>query len=553
MRNRIRLGESVHRCTRSTAAKSPSRFFPLVVLFLLFFSSLLAQERSLKVVFENDPSRIIPLGSIQRNGVLYASLNGIAETLSLRATANQRAQSLEIKTSFQQITFFADNAFVAIANHANDKTAIQLSANVISSANDFYIPLAACTPAFEKLFGVIATFDKTTNTLRISKQARSKPTFDIPTLALEPKANGMLIRVSATRPLADFEGLLKQDGWLYVTIPKAKADIKELDKIKPAGAVKKIIATQFPTSVQLAFRLEGKFTSSDIMKDETSNDLLISIHAVPDETKGVIEEKKKSNVHAGLDRQRKKYGMDVIVLDAGHGGKDPGTIGVAGTKEKNVALGIVLKLGKLIKKNLKGLKVVYTRDDDTFVELDRRGQIANEADGKLFISVHCNSMPRKPYPRRGFEVYLLRPGRTDEAIAIAERENSVIELEEGYEQRYQKLTDDNFILVTMAQTAHMKASETFADFTAKELDKVLDIPNNGVTQAGFLVLVGSAMPNVLIETAYLSNREDEKLLKSESGQQQYAEAIFNAIKRYKKEYEKLLLEGKELGETKREE
>jgi N-acetylmuramoyl-L-alanine amidase len=190
---------------------------------------------------------------------------------------------------------------------------------------------------------------------------------------------------------------------------------------------------------------------------------------------------------------------------------------------------------------------VYTRDDDTFIELDRRGQIANEANGKLFISIHCNSMARKPHRRRGFEVYLLRPGRTDEAISIAERENSVIELEEGYEQRYQKLTDENFILVTMAQAAHMKSSETFAEYAAREMGKTLDTENNGVTQAGFYVLVGASMPNVLIETAYLSNREDEKLLRSQDGQQQYAEAIFSAIKKYKVEYEKLLQEGGGLG------
>jgi N-acetylmuramoyl-L-alanine amidase len=238
----------------------------------------------------------------------------------------------------------------------------------------------------------------------------------------------------------------------------------------------------------------------------------------------------------------------VIVLDAGHGGYDPGTIGVTGVKEKTVALGIVLKLGALITKNLKGVKVVYTRKDDRFVELDRRGKIANEAGGKLFISVHCNSLPRKPSKMRGFEVYLLRPGRTEEAIAIAERENSVIKLEPGYEEKYQQLTEENFILVTMAQSAHVKASEVFADLAQKEMEARTGIPNRGVKQAGFYVLVGAAMPNVLVESAYLSNREDERFLKSDSGQQKIADALFRAVRKYKEEYEKLLEEGKDLGE-----
>ena len=332
-----------------------------------------------------------------------------------------------------------------------------------------------------------------------------------------------------------------------VTIPGATADVAALNKVKPTGLVKRILAIQSATSLQLTFKLEGRIASSEIVRDPASNDLLITIHETPAERPSSSEERKQPNSHIGLESHRKQYELDVIVLDAGHGGKDPGTIGVTGVKEKDVALGIVLKLGKLIEKNLKDVKVVYTRKTDTFVELDRRGQIANQANGKLFISVHCNAMPRKPSPRRGFEVYLLRPGRTDEAIAIAERENSVIELEEGFEQRYQKLTDENFILVTMAQSAHMKASERFAELVTRELDRHLTTPNNGVLQAGFLVLVGASMPNVLIETAYLSNREDERFLNSQAGQQQYAEAIFKAIKLYKEEYDKLLQEGRAFG------
>jgi N-acetylmuramoyl-L-alanine amidase len=239
----------------------------------------------------------------------------------------------------------------------------------------------------------------------------------------------------------------------------------------------------------------------------------------------------------------------VIVIDPGHGGRDPGSIGVTGVREKDITLGIGLKLGKLISKRMSGVNVVYTRKDDSWVELYRRGQIANEADGKLFISIHANSLRRKPSPTRGFEVYLLRPGRTAEAIEIAERENSVIELEEGYEERYQTLTDENFILVTMAQSAHVKASEMFADITQQEIAVRAGIPNRGVKQAGFLVLVGASMPNVLVETAYLSNREDERFLKSEKGQQKIAEALFHAVQRYKNEYEKLLEEGKTLGEA----
>src|SRR5436190_18383403 len=143
--------------------------------------------------------------------------------------------------------------------------------------------------------------------------------------------------------------------------------------------------------------------------------------------------------------------LDIIVLDAGHGGKDAGAIGTNGYMEKQATLAIVLKLGKLIEKEIPGLKVVYTRNDDHFIELYRRGEIANEHKGKLFISVHCNSTPQKPSHASGFTTYILRPGKTDAAIHVAARENAVIKYETGRE-RYKNLSDIDFILTSMSRS-----------------------------------------------------------------------------------------------------
>lgn len=229
--------------------------------------------------------------------------------------------------------------------------------------------------------------------------------------------------------------------------------------------------------------------------------------------------------------------LDVIVLDAGHGGKDAGAIGTHGFMEKQAALGIVLKLGKLIEKEMPGVKVVYTRKDDHFVELYRRGEIANEKHGKLFISVHCNSTPQKPSNATGFTTYILRPGKTDQAIRIAARENAVISYEAERHQ-YANLSDLDFILTSMARSQDVKFSEKFASHVQHELARKLSIRNDGVSQAGFLVLVGAAMPNVLIETGFISNPKEEALLKSESGQSSYARGIVEAIKKYKSLYER---------------
>ncbi len=248
------------------------------------------------------------------------------------------------------------------------------------------------------------------------------------------------------------------------------------------------------------------------------------------------EKKKDAQGDNDFSSAKKKWALDVIVLDAGHGGKDAGAIGVGKTKEKDVTLGIVKKLGALLKKALPGTKIVYTRTDDTFVELDRRGQIANENGGKLFISIHCNSTPKKPTKANGFEVYILRPGRNEDAVRVAEMENAVIKLEDN-PKRYKPLTDEQFIVVSMAQSAFVKYSDMAAAMISAEVKKMREIGVRGVNQAGFLVLVGASMPNMLIETGFLSNKKDEKFLKSERGQTQMASAICRAIKAFRMRYE----------------
>jgi N-acetylmuramoyl-L-alanine amidase len=257
-------------------------------------------------------------------------------------------------------------------------------------------------------------------------------------------------------------------------------------------------------------------------------------------TFGDQDQQKQKKSSKKSESRQSKWKLDCIVLDAGHGGGDPGAIGTKGVREKKVVLGIVLKLGALIKENMPGVKVVYTRKDDRFIELDRRGRIANNAGGKLFISVHANSTEQKPIKSGGFEVYLLRPGRTEEAMRIAEFENSVVKLEKDYESRYQRLTDEQFIIINMAQSAYMKYSERFADLLNKEMRSSKKIRSLGVKQAGFYVLVGASMPNVLIETAFLSNLKEEAFLASEEGQQFFAQRIFNAIQQYAREYDKSL-------------
>lgn len=236
-------------------------------------------------------------------------------------------------------------------------------------------------------------------------------------------------------------------------------------------------------------------------------------------------------------RQTAAWELDVVVLDPGHGGKDVVAKGVNGVYEKDVTLSIAKQLRDLIQKELPKTKVVMTRDDDTFIELYKRTQIANEARGKLFVSIHCNSMPTIPNPAHGCETYILRPGRNADAAGVAERENASIQLEQNT-GKYSQLDADRLIVATMAQHSFVRFSEEFASLLQRNVSAKTGLHNRGVNQAGFYVLVGASMPNVLFETAFLSNPSDAEYISSAKGQQQLAQAMLTAITSYANFYRK---------------
>jgi len=222
-----------------------------------------------------------------------------------------------------------------------------------------------------------------------------------------------------------------------------------------------------------------------------------------------------------------------IVLDAGHGGHDTGALG-KNSREKDIALAIVLKLRDYIHDNMKDVKVILTRDDDTFVELYRRARIANEKKADLFVSVHCNST--KSTTVNGVETFVMGLHKSDANLAVAKAENAAILLEEDYVEKYDGFdpnSPEGNIFFSMMQNAFLDLSLAFAGKVQHQLVDNLHMYNRGVKQAGFLVLYKTAMPGVLIETGFISNAKDEKFLLSEKGQDQIALAIFKALKEYK--------------------
>ena len=228
----------------------------------------------------------------------------------------------------------------------------------------------------------------------------------------------------------------------------------------------------------------------------------------------------------------------VVVIDAGHGGHDPGASGKI-TKEKHINLKVALKVGNLIKSNCQDVKVVYTRNKDVFIPLDRRAEIANNAKADLFISIHTNALA-KNRTMKGASTYTLGLAKSDANLEVAKRENAVILYESDYQTRYAGFNPnsaESYIIFEFMQDKYMEQSVHLASQMQKQFRQTCRRADRGVHQAGFLVLKASAMPSILIELGFISTPEEERFLYSEAGSSTMAQGIYRAFLNYKREQE----------------
>ncbi len=526
-------------------------------LLLVILTSTLFPQRLLKIsVSKGAEKEFLPY--IVKKGITYVSAKELSKILSGNFYYNPTAQKVEMKFENYNLKVTAKNQFFVITskyNYEKDVYQIPISTQLIK--NDIFIPILYSLKYVElayqkkllyndkdknlvvtsKLVDVFESIGRkeTSPTVRVVKKKKVNSKYDIYGIEISEMTNGTLIRLETTRQINMFRSSI-HNGKLYVFISGASIDPNFSKKFKPAGVVRKVKVKHVKGNKQIEFTLKNGITISDSMqsaqKDIDTDDILISIQ------NDVLNKFTKD-----LSVDKAKWNFDVLVIDAGHGGKDGGATGITGVKEKNVNLSIALELEKIMKQKMSDVKVILTRRTDKFIELSERGKIANKNHGKLFISIHANSLEgRKRSNVSGFEVYLLRPGRTQEAIGVAEFENSVIDFEKD-KSKYKKLTDENFILVSMAHSASMRYSEKFAGILNQNWNKnVKAIHTRGVKQAGFYVLVGASMPSVLIETGFLSNKKDEAYLNSKKGKREIATTIYKSIANYRKYYDEQMKE-----------
>ncbi len=230
-----------------------------------------------------------------------------------------------------------------------------------------------------------------------------------------------------------------------------------------------------------------------------------------------------------------------VVIDAGHGGKDPGAISRNGKyKEKNITLSVALELGELIKSNFPDIKVIYTRSTDKYVELSERAAIANRNKADLFISIHVNSA--KSTQARGTETFVMGTHKSEANFEVCKLENSVIVIEEDYEKKYEGFnpgSPESYIIFSLLQNVHQEQSIKYAAQVQGQFARGPISVNRGVKQGGLLVLWKTTMPAVLTELGFISNPKDCAVLVTKKGQEQFARGLFNAFVAYKKDFEKI--------------
>jgi N-acetylmuramoyl-L-alanine amidase len=372
---------------------------------------------------------------------------------------------------------------------------------------------------------------------------------------------GYVIRYHLSEEADSFRVYQPVTDLIQMTLYGTNIDTSNIAVPAPNKVIDEISFYEIPEGIGVDFYIsEGTYFKARAYADGSSNDLLLGLaytsledlesytaeiepiiwSRLSDSTNSLLvdvsgaEVSQASYADTGYEIIKNKMRFDVVVIDPGHGGHDPGSIGYKGVEEEDITLSISKKLGAYIEEYLPDVKVVYTRDDDTFVELEERGSIANRAEGDLFVSIHCNShRSTQPY---GTEVYFLGLEKSKAALETMKRENSVIRLEDGDSQ--DDLTPGELLIYELANSGYIATSEKVAGMIEHQFKNRAQRRSRGVKQARFMVLYHASMPAILVETGFISNPSEQRYLSSDYGQSIIASAIFRAIRDYKEQYDK---------------
>lgn len=474
--------------------------------------------------------------------VHYVNLDDLANALNLQTYHSNRLRKATLYVGALEIKISALNPFVVIG----DRT-VQMPIEARYADGNMYVPMPYFLQIIEPYYSgsvrltsfnangkpssaaaaLLAANDDDTPPIDVAPPPPVKvvPSFNLLNIDVEEKANGTLIRIKTSKEFdpSHINSRVTR-GWLYVDIYGGLIDTTVARRNFDKGTISKIVPLQLKQMAQLSFQLRSELASRKIYTDNATNEILVSL---------TTQARISPDLLQSLENERKKWLIDTIIIDPGHGGRDPGAIGPGNIYEKDVTLDIGRQLKKLLVENT-DIRVIMTREDDRFVPLRDRTKLANREQGKLFISIHANSNRNRNV--HGLTTYFLGPARTEEALEVAKRENAVISYERD-QSSYQEFENEEFILLSLAQNAYQLESEEFAALVQDYVSRQVGIKDRGVKQAGYYVLIGASMPNVLVEVAFISNKREAELLSSSRFRKKVAEGLFQSVMQFKQKYE----------------
>jgi len=408
----------------------------------------------------------------------YAPLKLVAEALDLNYVFDNKSQRLTLTDDSHKVAIIADISVIQCDTLFH---CVAFPPRVIMG--DVYLPVDDIIPVLGVTFGKLV----------FVRKIEEVPV--IKGISLSTRADSTVIAYEWDTPLEfDVQLLMGQ------AIVEIDGQYKKRDKLKPAGEVTSVKVLPFNTYTRLEMEMGN--VNSYIERD---NEVVF------------------------FNKITTRIG--VIVLDPGHGGIDPGAVGKKGLYEKDITLNICGYLQKLFEDSM-GIKALLTREEDVYFSLKGRTGFANNHSADLFVSIHCNAAPRNK-KSCGFETYFLSEAKTTEARAAAALENASLKFD-GIEP-----TDEvSKILYDLAQSSYLEESNILAEFIQTSAENNVSVPSRGISQAGFYVLRGAFMPAVLVETAFISNLEEEKLLKTTEFQKKLAYSIFKGTREFIADYER---------------
>lgn len=499
--------------------KTVHKTFTLILIsvcILLSKDSLPQSSQNIQVaVAGKDQSSVVP--ALTDKNIFYISLSDFAGAIGARWYVNSEKRKMVITYQDIQYIFTVSNPFITI-----NKKVYQIPTPVRQFNGKIYIPVQLLAHVANQYQPEQFQYNSDLKKLTIMGQP-----VNITSISITEKANGTLIQLYTTRTFQKRDvAVFDRRNWFNVTILNGQLDSLKIAGTEPVGIIKRVVPYQFEGSTQISFLVDKAPADSEI--DINNDGILLTLWNKKQLTPNLI------NDHLN---NKNKWIIDKIILDPGHGGKDPGAVNKRlRIKEKDINLDVALRLKNLLEKN-SNIKVLMTRESDRFVELKERTKFANENQGKLFVSIHTNSMKSRKV--RGYSTWFLGEGKTEDALAVAELENSVIELEEDTSY-YAAFKDVSHILNAIAQNTYVRESQDMAQIVNNQMGRktTLNKWGRGVYQARFVVLWRALMPSILVEMGFISNDYEAKQLKKKVFRQKIAEALYNSIMNFKNKYDK---------------